>query len=146
MVSHSLSDEHAAECSMSNHQDSESAVYNWYAVLCQRSYCISDKVYHELSMLVSSMPRSCELKNGSLSLMISPGGTISVQQSLHSRLCARIHALKNEISLQHQALNTHVRVELSAGGTRIGRKLHVNITKLIWTTGIDWWQRYVIVV
>ena len=52
-----------------------------------------------------------------------------MQQSLRSRLCAQIRVLKHEKSLHHHALNTHVRVKLSADGTRIGRKLHViNIT------------------
>ena len=101
----------------------------------KEKYGISDKAYHELSMLASSMPRSCELKKRQLELndqfVISPtpDGTIGVQQSLHSRLRARIRVLKQARLSQQQTLDKHIRVKLSADGTMIGRKLHViNIT------------------
>lgn len=129
-------DRHAAECSTSIHQENESAQSLTDMLLyVKEKYGISDKAYHELSMLASSMPRSCELKKRQLELnnqfVVSPtpDGTIGVQQSLRSRLHARIRVLKHARSSQQQALDKRVRVKLSADGTRIGRKLHViNIT------------------
>lgn len=73
------------EGSTSNHQDSESAQSTTDMLLyVKEKYGISDKAYHELSMIVSSMPRSCELKKRQLDLndqfIISPtpDGTIGV--------------------------------------------------------------------
>ena len=51
------SDGHAAECSTSSHQDSKSPQSITDMLLyVKEKYGISDKAYHELSMLVSSMP------------------------------------------------------------------------------------------
>ena len=126
-------DGHTAECSTSIHQDNESLTD--MLLYIKEKYAISDIAYHELSMIATSLPRSCALKKRQLDLndqfIVSPtpNGTIGVQQSLRSRLCARILVLKHAKSSQQLALNNHVRVKLSADGTRIGRKLHViNIT------------------
>ena len=129
-------DGHVAEYSTSNHQDNESAQSLTDMLLYMKEkYAVSGKAYHELSMLATSLPRSCELKKRQLELndqfIVSPipDGMIGIQQSFRSRLCAQIHILKHAKSSQQQALDNHVRVKLSADGTRIGRKLHViNIT------------------
>ena len=53
----------------------------------KENYGISDKAYHELSMLVTSMPRSCSLKkkqhelNSNFDVSPTPEGTLGVQQS-----------------------------------------------------------------
>ena len=85
-------DGHTAECSTSNQlqrdDESEKSLTDMLLYVKEK-YGISDKAYHELSMLASSMPRSCELKKRQLELndqfVISPtpDGTIGVQQSLH---------------------------------------------------------------
>ena len=124
------------ECSTSSHKEDESAQSLRDMLLyIKEKYGISDKAYHELSMLVTSMPRSCTLMkrqhelNGLFVVSPTPDSTVGVQQSLRSRLCTRIRVLKHANSSQLQTLSKHVRVKLSADGTRVGRKLHViNIT------------------
>ena len=120
------------ECSTSSHKEDESAQSLRDMLLyVKEKYGISDKAYHELSMLVTSMPQSCMLKkrqhelNGLFVVSPTPYGTVGVQQSLRSRLCTRIRVLKHANLSQLQTLSKHVRVKLSADGTRVGRKFHV---------------------
>ena len=90
-------DGHTAECSTSIHQDNESLTD--MLLYIKEKYAISDIAYHELSMIATSLPQSCALKKRQLDLNVqfivspTPNGTIGVQQSLRSRLCARIMSI-----------------------------------------------------
>lgn len=101
---------------------------------------ISNQAYHELSMVCQEMPRSCKIKdrikeiNKKWNLFQTPGNTVGVQQSIESRLEARVKVLveKNE----EGSLPSKIKVKLSGDGTNVGKHLHViNITFTILEEG-----------
>lgn len=102
---------------------------------------ISNQDYHELSMVCKEMPRSWKIKdrikeiNKKWNLFQTPGDTVGVQQTIKSRLEARVKVLVDK-SQEEVSLANKIRVKLSGDGTNVGKHLHViNITFTILEEG-----------
>ena len=94
----------------------------------KEKFNISNKAYHELSMVNKTMPRSCtvtkcarELDSHS-QIKLTPGNTQGVQQSLKVRLTKRLEILLERKPAIRDC--TNVRVKITGDGTRISRNLH----------------------
>ena len=96
---------------------------------------LSNDAYHELSMLCSELPRSCQVQkrirelNEKWNLKKTPGDADGVQQKIADRLRLRLEWIINNSKADVFGKDKKIRVKLSGDGTNIGKRLHVvNIT------------------
>ena len=99
-------------------------------LLVKDLFGISNKAYHELSMLDEHLPRSYKISKESKQITDQweicpvPGDCTGAQQSLKQRLSERIHNLmideSSSIKQSHK-----VRVKLTGDGTYIGSRQHI---------------------
>jgi len=92
-------------------------------------YNISDKAYHELSMIHPSLPCWSTIHtvaksiNSCCDVYSTPGPILGVQQSLKKRLATRLEILvKKYPSIEDEAC---IRVKLTGDGTRVSRSMHL---------------------
>ena len=98
-------------------------------LLVKERFNLSNKAYHEISMINSGLPRLRTLQNAAKNLDAmstihpTPGKLIGVQQSLKERLQRRIrHLVNSEPSFcSKQKLN----VKLTGDGTYVSRSMHI---------------------
>ena len=90
---------------------------------------VSDKAYHELSMIHPSLPcwstinKVAKNINSCCDIYPTPGPILGVQQSLKKRLTTRLQILVNKHpSIKDEA---YIRVKLTGDGTRVSRSMHI---------------------
>ena len=90
---------------------------------------VSDKAYHELSMIRPSLPcwstinKVAKNINSCCDIYPTPGPILGVQQSLKNRLTTRLQTLVNKYpSIKDEA---YIRVKLTGDGTRVSRSMHI---------------------
>lgn len=93
------------------------------ALYVKDKFYLSDEAYHEMSLLSKDIPRLYKIKeltkglNSTFDIVHSPDGVTGVQQSLKSRLVARLN------SLQSLSPSDVIKVKLTGDGTAIGMLL-----------------------
>ena len=90
---------------------------------------VSDKAYHELSMIHPSLPcwstinKVAKNINSCCDIYPTPGPILGVQQSLKKCLTTRLQILVNKYpSIKDEA---YIRVKLTGDGTRVSRSMHI---------------------
>lgn len=90
---------------------------------------ISDKAYHELSMVHPSLPRWSTLNktskemNCNNAICPTPGPILGIQQSLKTRLTIRLqHMMKINPSLTNES---SINVKITGDGTQVSRSMHI---------------------
>ena len=94
----------------------------------KEKFNITDKAYHELSMVHPSLPRWLTLNKASKEMDYSstisptPGSIVGIQQSLKDRLTIRLeHMVKKNPSLKNESF---VKVKITGDGTQVSRSMH----------------------
>ena len=92
-------------------------------------YNVSDKAYHEISMIYPSLPCWSTIHtvakgiNSCCDVYPTPGPILGVQQSLKKRLATRLEILvKKYPSINDEAC---IRVKLTGDGTQVSRSMHL---------------------
>jgi len=92
-------------------------------------YNVSDKAYHELSMIHPSLPcwstinKVAKSINTYCDIYPTPGLILGVQQSLKNQLTTRLQKLINKYpSIKDEA---YIRVKLTGDETRVSRSMHI---------------------
>ena len=99
-------------------------------LLVKDKFAISNKAFHELSML-SDLPSSNEMKklsheiNSQFDVHPTPNGIVGVQHSLRARLLIRLSELINISTVRDDQVPTTFRIKLTGDGTQIARGLTV---------------------
>ena len=105
-------------------------------------YSISDQAFHELSAVVSDMPRSYQVKrvtqemNSGFKITQTPNGVLGVQQSLRAHITDRLTYLVQKAAKDGNDIPNTIQIKLTGDGTRIARGFSVvNITFTILEEG-----------
>ena len=89
-------------------------------------YSISNQAFHELSAIVSDLPKSCQVKrltqeiNSRFKIKPSPNGVLGVQQSLRARVTDCLTCSVDKAAQDGRDIPNTVRIKLTGDGTRIG--------------------------
>ena len=109
--------------------DPTSKVYS--SLYVKDKYSISDQAYHELSTVVSDLPRSYQVKrvaqeiNSGYEITQAPNGVLGVQQSLKARVTSRLTYLVQKAEENGKEISNNIRIKLTGDGTRIARGFSV---------------------
>ena len=106
--------------------DPASKVYS--SLYVKDKYSISDQVFHELSAVVSDMPRSYQVKrvtHSGFKITRTPNGVLGVQQSLRARVTDRVTYLVQKAATDGKDIPNTIRIKLTGDGTRIARGFSV---------------------
>lgn len=93
-------------------------------------FSISNKAYHELSMM-SDLPSSSQIKkltvslNSQCDIRSCPNGIIGVQQSIRARIVQRLTHFIQKATKEGISVPTTIRIKLTGDGTRIARGLNI---------------------
>lgn len=102
------------------------AVSTRSALHIKDKYLISNKAFHELSM-VTNLPSSSKIKkltstlNSAYDILDIPNGIVGVQQSLRRRLRFHVTKLEERYREANKLLPRTIRVKLTGDGTQIAR-------------------------
>lgn len=94
-------------------------------------YSISNEAFHELSAVVSDMPKSCQVKkltqqiNSMFKITQTPNGVLGVQQSIKARVTVRLTHLIEKAAKDGKDVPNTIRVKLTGDGTKIARGFSV---------------------
>ena len=90
---------------------------------------ISDKAYHELSMIHSSLPcwytinKEAKRLNSECDIFPTPGPVIGVQQSLKKRLTVRLeHLVQSYPTIKEESC---IRIKITGDGTKVSKSMHI---------------------
>ena len=109
--------------------DPASKVYS--SLYVKDKYSISDQAFHELSAVVSDMPRSYQVKrvtreiNSGFKITRAPNGVLGVQQSLRARVTDLVTYLVQKAATDGKDIPNTIRIKLTGDGTRIARGFSV---------------------
>ena len=114
---------HSSTTSMNNENCNKSSA----VLYVKEKFAISDRAYHEISLISHDLPRKNDLKKLSeifdheSRVLSCPNGITGVQQSLQDRLHVRLQ----NILKTRSKIPTKVRVKLSGDGTNVARSMHI---------------------